>query len=218
MGRRTREFYWFQNKVMEKLALTHLSPNESKYCWVVFRKTFGFGKYQDLIKRDLMARLTGIAETTASGVKKRLIKRNIIYANTSIQGFNLNTDLWEKVKLSLPFEKVKVSLQKGQGRAEKKGQGIITLQRTTKKLTKEGGGGLKKLSYKETEKLEKKTWLKQVMWQRSNFKERFIEEFLSKAEFMPCYDAYIAYQGAQNVRDKEAWILAKKRSGPEPEA
>ena len=130
--KRDKIFYERQNKVVEKLALIHLSPNESKYCLVVLRKTFLFGKYEDTIRREQMAMLTGMAGTTVSDVKKRLKERGIIHSELSVIRFNLNIDQWEKVKVSLPFKKVKVSLPKGQGRAEEKGQGIITLQRNYK--------------------------------------------------------------------------------------
>ena len=130
--RRDPIFYARQNKVVDKLALTYLSPNESKYCLVVLRKTFLFGKYEDLIRRDQMAMLTGMEGTTVSNIKTKLKKRNIIHSKGSIIRFNLNIDEWEKVKVSLPFEKVKVSLPKGKGRAEKKGKGTVTLQRNYK--------------------------------------------------------------------------------------
>ncbi|MBA7530423.1 hypothetical protein ES705_22630 [subsurface metagenome] len=217
MRKRTKEFYERMNRVADNLAKTDLSQNDNKYCWVLFRKTFLYGKYEDLIKRDLMARLTGMAGTTVSDIKKRLLERNIIHANASVIGFNLNTDQWEKVKVSLPFKKVKVSLPKGQGRAEEKGQGIVTLQRNYKEISKEGGVGLKKLSYKEADKLEGKEWLKQVMWQRGEFTEKFIDEIFEIYSFEQCYDAYLAYQNAHNVRFKESWLMAKLQRGPEPE-
>ncbi|MBA7557902.1 hypothetical protein ES705_50682 [subsurface metagenome] len=34
---------------------------------------------------------------------------------------------------------------------------------------------------------------------------------------MQCYDTYIAYGEAHNVRDKEAWFMAKLQRGTEPE-
>lgn len=130
--RRDPIFYARQNKVVDKLALTHLSPNESKYCLVVLRKTFLFGKYEDLIKRGQMAMLTGMDPTTASTVKQRLMKRNIIHAKASYIRFNLNIDEWEKVKVSSLFEKVKVSSPNSEGKADKKGEGIVTVQRNYK--------------------------------------------------------------------------------------
>jgi hypothetical protein len=76
---------------------------------------------------------------------------------------------------------------------------------------------LKKLGIKEVEKLEGKKWLRQVMWQRGNFTENFIDKIFEIYSFMQCYDTYIAYEEAHNVRDKQAWFLAKLERGPAPE-
>jgi hypothetical protein len=76
---------------------------------------------------------------------------------------------------------------------------------------------MKKLEIKEVEKLEGKKWLRQVMWQRDGFSIKFIDEIFEIYSFMQCYDTYIAYQDAHNVREKQAWFLAKLRRGPEPE-
>ena len=217
MGIRTKEFYERMNKIMEKLALTYLSPNESKYCWVVFRKTYGFGKYEDLIKRDLMARLTKMDKTTVSSIKSRLRKRSIILANGDIIRLNLNTAQWEIVKVSSLLKIVKVSSLNSEGRAEKNSEGIVTLQRTNKENSKKGDLGLKKLNYKETEMLEGGEWLKQVMWQRYSFTEDFIGRILNKWGFEACYDVFLSYEESHGVRDKEAWFLAKLERGPAPE-
>jgi phage replication O-like protein O len=214
---RDKDFYKFQNKVLERLSKTEMSPNEHKYCWLLFRETLGYGKYETKISRSRISDLTGMAETTASDVKKRLVNRNIIHTNISVVGFKPNISKWEKVKVSLPFEKVKVSLLKGQGRAEKKGQGIVTLRTKKKENSKKGRVGLRKLSYKETDKLEGKNWLRQVMWQRHNYKEKFIDQILNKWEFEACYDVLLSYEESHGVRDKEAWFLAMLERGPAPE-
>ncbi len=217
MAIRTEEFYKRQNRVMEKLAKTHLSPNESKYCWALFRKTFGYGEYKEFIKRGLMTFLTGLSRSRVSYIKKRLKERNIIFENSSVMGFNLNTDQWEMLQVSGTFKMLQVSGTNVTDRGYKNVTGIGTLLRTNKENSKKGGGVLKKLSYKETDKLEGKKWLKQVMWQSGNFREDFIDKIFKIYSFMKCYDTYTAYQEAHNVRDKEAWFSAKLQRGPEPE-
>lgn len=214
---RTKEFYSRMNRVADKLALTNLSPNENKYCWVVFRKTFMFGEYEDYISRSQRAILTGMAETTVSDVKKRLIKRNIIQQNGRNTGFNLNIGQWEKVKVSLPFEKVKVSLPKGQGKAEKKGQGIVTLQRTTNELSPKKDSFYKKLSGKEIDKLELDQWYKAIMWNEGKFSIFYIQGTIDDYPFNTRMSCWYLYKDAKNVRDKEAYFSRILRNWSEQE-
>ena len=217
MAIRTKEFYKRQNRVMEKLAKTHLSPNESKYCWALFRKTFGYGEYKEFIKRGLMTFFTDLSRSRVSYIKKRLKERNIIFENSSVMGFNLNTDQWEMLQVSGTFKMLQVSGTNVTDRGYKNVTGIGTLLRTNKENSKKGAGVLKKLNYKEMEKLEGGNWLKQVMWQRYSFKEEFIDRILNKWEFEACYDVFLAYEESHGVRDKENWFLAKLERGPEPE-
>jgi len=217
MAIRTKEFYNFQNRVMEKLSKTDLSPNDNKYCWLLFRETCGYGNYKVKISRSRISGLTGILEVNVSRTERRLKERNIIIVNSKYKGFNPDIAKWEKVSILIPIKKVSKGIQKGIDRAEKKGTASDTLLTKKKENSKKGGVGLKILSYKETDKLEGKKWLKQVMWQRWRFSERFIDEIFEIYSFMQCYNTYLDYKDAHNVRDKEAWFVAKLKSGPEPE-
>jgi phage replication O-like protein O len=216
VGIRTKEFYNFQNRVMEELEKTKLSPNDNKYCWALFRETCGYGDYKTRISRERISDLTHISETHVSDVERRLKERNIIVVSGKIKGFNPDIAKWEKVQVSGLFEKVQVSGLKGPGRAEKKGPGIGTLLTKKKEYSKKGGGVLKRLKIKAVEKLEGKKWLKQVMWQRYSFKEEFIDKILNKWEFEACYDVFLAYEESHGVRNKEAWFLSKLEQGPVP--
>ncbi|MBA7531184.1 hypothetical protein ES705_23395 [subsurface metagenome] len=129
----------------------------------------------------------------------------------------MNTDQWEKVKVSLPFKKVKVSLPKGQGRAEEKGQGILTVQRNYKENSKKGGVGLKKLSYKEKEKLEGKEWLEQDMLEKHLFSKSFIDDILLKYPFMTLYDCWLKLLDSNAVNSPEGWFISKLRNYQEEE-
>jgi len=204
--KRDKIFYSRQNRVIDKLAMTHLSPNESKYCWEVFRKTFAFGKYEDVIKRGQMAMLTGMDPTTASKIKKRLVKRNIIHANASMIRFNLNIDQWEKVKVSSLFEKVKVSSPDSEGRADKKGEGIVTLQRNYKVNISKKENFYKKLSGKEIEELEKDQWYKAIMWNIGKFTKDYIERTIKDYPFQTRMNCWYTYQEARYVRSKEPYF------------
>jgi phage replication O-like protein O len=217
MAIRTKESYEFQNKVMENLRNTHLSPNESKYCWTLYRKTCGYGEYNAKISRIDISDFTDILEVNVSRTEQSLKSRKIIYVNGKIKGFNPDIAKWEKVSLLIPFQKVSLLIQKGIATDTKKVSLLIPPLSTKERKLQEGGVGLKKLNYKETEKLEGGKWLKQVMWQRYSFREEFIDQILNKWEFEACYDVLLAYEESNGVRDKEAWFLAKLRRGPEPE-
>lgn len=217
MRKRTKEFYEKVNRVMEKIALSNLSPNDNKYCWVLFRKTFGYGKYEDRISRSQMANLTGMAETTVSDVQTRLRKRNIIQVNGKNKGFNLNTDQWEKVKVSLPFEKVKVSGLKGQGIVTKKVKVSLPYKETTKKLSKEGQNFYKKLSGKEIEKLESDQWYRAIMYNVGKFSIFYIEGTISDYPYNTRMSCWYSYGEAKDIRDKEAYFSTLLRNYQEEE-
>jgi phage replication O-like protein O len=217
MGIRTKEFYKLQNRVLEKLSKTDLSQNDNKYCWLLFRETFGYGNLKTKILGVRISDLTGILKTHVSRTERRLKERNIIIVNSKYKGFNTDISKWEKLPLPIPFEKLPLPVQKVTDRAEKKVTATGTLLTKKKENSKKGGGVLKKLGIKEVEKLEGKKWLKQVMWQRYNFKEIFIDQILNKWEFEACYDVLLSYEESHGVRDKEAWFLAKLERGPAPE-
>ena len=217
MAIRTKEFYEFQNRVMENLRDTYLSPNESKYCWTLYRKTCGYGEYNAKISRSDISGFTDILEVHVSRTEQGLKSRNIIYVNGKIKGFNPDISKWEKLSLSITFKKLSLPIQKVIATDNKKLSLPIPSLSTKERKLQEGGAGLKKLNYKETEKLEGGKWLKQVMWQRHSFREEFIDQILNKWEFEACYDVLLAYEESNGVRDKEAWFLAKLRRGPEPE-
>ena len=217
MAIRTKEFYKLQNRVLEKLSKTDLSQNDNKYCWLLFRETFGYGNLKAKILGVRISDLTGISKTHVSRTERRLKERNIIIVNSKYKGFNPDISKWEKLPLPIPFEKLPLPVQKVTDRAEKKVTATGTLLTKKKENSKKGGGVLKKLNYKETEKLEGREWLIQVMWQRYGFKQKFINEILNKYEFEACYDGLLAYEDSHGIRDKEAWILAKLERGPEPE-
>jgi len=113
MGRRTREFYWFQNKVMDKLSVTDLSKNENKYCWALFRKTFGYGVYSEIIKRGYMTKKTLMDRKAVYKKKNRLKERNIIFENGETQGFNLSIERWDMSPLQTTYKNVSSADDKG---------------------------------------------------------------------------------------------------------
>lgn len=197
------------NRVNDQLAKTNLSENDGKYCWALFRKTFGYGKYEDKISRSQFTLMTGILEVHISRAELRLKKRFIIFNNGKVKGFNLNTDLWQKVPTEVPFQKVPTAVQKGTDRAEKKGTDGGTYKETTKKLTKEAGEVARPLSRKEIDKLEGLEYLRAEMIYYNNFNIKFIDEVLSKHSFRKLYDCWLALQEGYKIRNPEGWFLNK---------
>lgn len=197
--KRDKEFYERMNRVNEKLAKTKLSENDGKYCWALFRKTFGYGKYEDRISRLQFAEMTGILEVHVSRVEKRLKKRNIIYENSKTTGFNLNIDQWEKVPLSVPFQKVPLSVQKGTAVGTKKVPLSVPTNTKTKKATKKGSMVYKKLSKKEIDKLEKIDWFRAIMYNTGKFPEDYIDDLIGKYKFNKLMNCWYIFIEAKNV-------------------
>ncbi|MBA7544177.1 hypothetical protein ES705_36529 [subsurface metagenome] len=208
---RDKEFYERMNRVNEHLAKIELSQNDNKYCWLLFRKTFGYGKYEDKISRSQIADSTEILEVNVSRAERRLKKRNIIHANSKLKGFNLNTDQWQKVSLSIPFKKVSLSIQKGIAGVEKKGIAVDTYKETTKKLPKEGGEKKLEPTDKDIEKLEGKEWIRASMIKRYPHRKELIISLVNEFPFMALYDAWEEMLVASGVRDPMKWVAAKLR-------
>ena len=217
MAIRTKEFYKFQNKVMENLRDTYLSTNESKYCWDLFRDTCGYGEYKVKNKRSEIAEKTRISETHVSDVEGRLKERNIIIVSGKYKGFNPDIAKWEKVQVSGHFKKVQVSGLKGPGIRTKKVQVSGHPLSTKERKLQEGGVVLKKRTRKEIEKLEGKEWLRATMIELEGLPKEGTGEFLSMGNFTDCYNAWLELQDAYGIRNKISWLIAKLKRGPAPE-
>ena len=206
MRKRTKEFYEKMNRVMEKLAKTHLSPNESKYCWALFRKTFGYGEYKEFIKRGLMSFLTGLSRSRVSYIKKRLKERNIIFEKSSVMGFNLNTDQWEMLQVSGTFKMLQVSVPNVTDRGYKNVTGIGPLLRTNKVTSPKKEDFYKKLLRKEIEKLELEQWYQAVMWNYGKFSKDYIEKTIKDYDYNTRMSCWYIYEDSGNIRNKEAYF------------
>ncbi len=212
MAIRTKEFYKFQNKVMENLRDTYLSTNESKYCWDLFRDTCGYGEYKVKNKRSEIAEKTGISESHVSDVERRLKERNIIIVSGKYKGFNPDIAEWEKVQVSGPFEKVQVSGLKGPGIGTKKVQVSGPPLSTKRKKTPRREDFYIKLSRKEIEKLELENWYRAVMWNYGKFGMDYIEKTIKEYDYNTRMSCWYIYADSGNIRNKEAFFshLLKK--------
>ncbi len=206
-----------ENEILDFLPLIGLSKRELEFMIVAVRLLNGFDKEKDRIPLSQFHKLTGVSKNNGSITVRKLIKKKMLYKNEGRIGINRDFSQWEGV-LNLRTRKgFSVWTQKVLNSYDKKVLSLGTSKETKKKLSKQRGVVLKKLGIKEVETFEGKKWLKQVMWQRYNFKEIFIDQILNKWEFEACYDVFLSYEESHGVRDKEAWFLAKLERGPAPE-
>lgn len=66
------------NEIVEALARTNLSKYESRYLWVLWRKTYGWHKRSDVISNSQFVKETGIKKQHIWRTEQRLITRNIV--------------------------------------------------------------------------------------------------------------------------------------------
>jgi len=94
------------NELVEILAKTYLSPNESQILWAVWRKTYCWHKKTDWISFSQFRELTGMIDPNISKILERLIKRKILIRIDKSYSFNKNYDEW------ISYGKAEVELRK----------------------------------------------------------------------------------------------------------
>ena len=217
MAIRDKEFYKRSNKILEKLAWISLTEYQHKYCLILYRKTFGFGKYEDIISRSQFEELTGMDPTNVSHVRNQLKKRNIFHKKGNIEGFNLNTNQWDKVFVQTLLKIVSPQTLNSVSQADKNSVSTNTYKETTKKLTKEGVILNRKMTRKEILELEGKPWLEADMVYNKGYSKDFVNRYISMAPFMTLYNAYVDLDNAWGVKDRCAWLMAKVDREPREE-
>lgn len=95
------------NEILEALARTYLSPNESKIVFLIIRKTYGWHKQTDWISLSQIVEGTGIAKPNVCRSIKSLRKRNIITRPDSKHiGLQEDCEFWRERKVSVPIMSV----------------------------------------------------------------------------------------------------------------
>ena len=84
------------NELIEALAQTTLSQNESKCLWVVIRKTYGFQRKTAKISYGNIAKMTKVLRQNVFRSMKSLEKRKIIIRIQNIVGLNKYHHQWIK--------------------------------------------------------------------------------------------------------------------------
>jgi len=90
------------NELVEVLAKTYLSPNESQILWAVWRKTYCWHKKKDWIAYKQFRDLTGMIDPNINKILKRLVYRRILIRIDKSYSFNKNYEEW----LSKPISKL----------------------------------------------------------------------------------------------------------------
>lgn len=116
------------NELAEALAKTQLSGYESRYLWVLWRKTYGWHKKDDTISNSQFVEATGLHKGHICRTEKRLISRKIVTKNGNKIAFNKDYQQWSELpKL--------VTVTKNGNKVTKIGSGVTNLGT---KVTKNG--------------------------------------------------------------------------------
>ena len=100
------------NEIMEALARTKLSSQESRLIFAILRKTYGFHKKVDWIVNSQLERMTGINRCHCSSTKKRLIERKIVTQIGNKIQFNKLYSQWKDIPKQETFPKQETMLPK----------------------------------------------------------------------------------------------------------
>lgn len=86
------------NELAEALCRVDLSPCESRVLWVIFRKTYGWRKSEDVISLSQFQKLTGLYRASVCRAIQSLKVKNIIFIEKvgKLNMFKIqkNYDLW----------------------------------------------------------------------------------------------------------------------------
>ncbi len=91
------------NTIVEALARIRISGNEWQCLCVVFRKTYGWHKKEDMISLSQFALMTGLKRPNVVRVLKKLISKKILFviksdtSNSNKYRFNKDFDQWRPV-------------------------------------------------------------------------------------------------------------------------
>ncbi len=91
------------NELLEALIRIDLSGHCFRLCLLVIRKTYGFGKKEDVISLSQMAKMSGLSKSRCSQIINMLEDRNIVTVSDFCNGltkkyrFNKDFETWKTV-------------------------------------------------------------------------------------------------------------------------
>lgn len=94
------------NETLEALAKINLSSYQSRLLFVIFRKTYGFGKKDDWLSVSQLVELTGLRKQHTSRAKKQLIDRKIVTSRGNKVQFCKDYSQWCELPKSVTNKKV----------------------------------------------------------------------------------------------------------------
>ena len=86
------------NRILEALSITRMSNEETRIMYVIFRKTYGWGKKQDKIAISQFVELAKMDRRHVSRTLKKLEKKNMIFiikGYVNYYQFNSHPETWE---------------------------------------------------------------------------------------------------------------------------
>ena len=197
------------NKTLEKLARCKIFSHSARILFVIIRLVNGYLETLRDLRVSVIAERTGIEEANVRRSLRELIADKIIVRNGNLTGIiGAVVYLKEGGLYSTPSKRSDITY-KGVKYDIKGGSDLTPYKERTKENLLKKGGIASQLSRKEIDKLEGKPWLRATMIYEKIWDIKFIDEVLSKHEFMKLYDCWDALQMAGNVRDTKAWYLAK---------
>lgn len=91
------QFTRISNDILEALARTNLSPYETRFLMVLFRKTYGYQKKEDWIALSQIVEMTGMHKAHVSRAKAKLMARNIVTQTGNRIAFNKYHTQWREL-------------------------------------------------------------------------------------------------------------------------
>ena len=123
------------NEIAEALARTNLNGYENRYLWVLWRKTYGWHKKEDLITNSQFSDLTGIKRPHIWRTERALIKRNIVTKLGNKVAFQKDYTQWRELPKMVTVTKLGTTVTK---LGNKKLPKMVHTKETTKEtITKE---------------------------------------------------------------------------------
>jgi len=85
------------NEIAEALMKTQLSGYQSRILWVIWRKTYGWHKKEDIISISQFVDLTGLRKAHVCRTINELVERKIVTKNGNKYGFNKIYTYWREL-------------------------------------------------------------------------------------------------------------------------
>jgi len=200
------------NEIMEVLARTHLSDYESRYIWLLLRKTYGFHKKKDYISNSQFVKGTGITKQHIWHTQEKLLWRKIVAQIGYKVSLNKKCSEWRRLPkyATSSLNRLNSSLNKSNSSLDRGTQKKRPKEIIQKKHTKEESENLNKL----------------ISEFSSNEKEKIISllEKFGEEQLLSAVKLYLTKKDHRKIISPIAYIIslcnnkAEWKGSPESEA